>query len=81
MDQRLVERITLLDDPDLNRALQDHGRLHVELDALQSALWLSQDQQQQLHRLKRAKLSQKDKLLRLLSDREVTVGVGKGGHR
>lgn len=81
MDQRLVERITALNDPALNEALQDHGRLHGELDALQSALWLNEDQQRQLQRLKRAKLSQKDKLLRLLSDREAALGVSKGGQR
>lgn len=81
MDQRLVERITALNDPDLNQALQDHRRLHGELDALQAALWLNEDQQRQLQRLKRAKLSQKDKLLRLLSSREGGVGVAKGGHR
>jgi hypothetical protein len=81
MDQRLVERITALNDPDLNEALQDHGRLHGELDALQTALWLDEDQKRQLHRLKRAKLSQKDKLLRLLSDREAAMGLAKGGQR
>ena len=81
MDQTLVERIAALNDPDLNEALQDHGRLHGELDALQAALWLNEDQQRQLQRLKRAKLSQKDRLLRLLSKREAAMGVAKGGHR
>lgn len=73
MDQRLVDRIRELNDPALNQALSDHRRLHGELDELQSALWLNEDQQRALHRLKRAKLSQKDKLLRLLSASEAAA--------
>ncbi|MED5370903.1 MAG: hypothetical protein VX899_07825 [Myxococcota bacterium] len=71
MDERFLARIRALNDPDLNQVLAHHQKLHVELDSLQQAVWLSEDDQRRLAQLKRTKLRQKDKLLRLVSELEL----------
>lgn len=70
MDARFLARIRAVNDPSLDQILADHRQLHSELDALQGAVWLSEQQQRRLSQLKRAKLSNKDKLMRMLAARE-----------